>query len=392
MKKKILTILLTGLLALSGIPTAFAASGAAVFSDIEGTPYETAVVKLVSSSVLSGYEDGTFRPNNSITRAEACVMVTKAMQATQTDLDGAAAESFTDVASDYWGAPYIRYAASKGVVNGYEDSSFRPDSQVTYYEMAAMLINAMGIKASELAGQWPDNYYAKASQLGMLEDLVLDGSFDGNASATRGNVAIMTQSVLTEIIQANHTKTEQSDPTAGFQDSDLVSTGELEDLDGRAYGIIIGSETVATKIGTTVQRLTFLYDGKVEYAVTKDANTFDGTYRTDGTLDCLQMYRGEVQSISPASQTTTNFREFNAPGGFTPVLGLVNRMITISCNGAPADFTIADDAAFYVQRGSTYTAGSLSDVTVGAQVRLYTVTGATSASGPVEVVIVKPVA
>lgn len=388
MNQKIISLLLTGIMTLTGVSFVFADTS---FSDVTGTPYETAVVKLVSSDVLSGYEDGTFRPENPITRAEACVIVTKAMKASSSDLNTAFSQTFSDVTAGFWASSYINYAASKKIISGYTDGTFGPDRNVTYYEMAAMLINAMGKQAS-LTGQWPENYYNKASEEGIWKDIVLEGSFDGNASATRGNVAIMTQAVLTEIIQANNIKTEQSDPTAGFGNTDQVSTGDLKDLDGRAYGIIIGCSDVKTKTGSTVQKLTFLYNGKTEYAVTRTANTFDGTYRTDGSLDCLQMSDGIVQSVTPATQTTSNFKEFNVPGGYTSVLGITNRLVSISCGGTKTDFTIANDAAFYVANGTTFYPGSLSDVKVGAQVRLYTVNGATSATGPVEVVIVKPAA
>lgn len=233
MKRKGISMILAGLLALTGTTAAFGQT--AVFSDVSGTPYEKAAERLFQEEILSGYGDGTFRPENTITRAEACVMVTKAMDPAQRELEGAASGGFEDVKEDYWGAPYIDYAASEGVISGYPDGSFRPEGEVTYYEMAAMLVNAAGIPPAELEGQWPENYDRKAQEMGLYEDMVLGGAFDGNAPAIRGNVAIMTEKALSEISRASGESSGQEASDGGYEEI----LAELE----KEYGVFNASQT-----------------------------------------------------------------------------------------------------------------------------------------------------
>jgi hypothetical protein len=106
------------------------------FTDIAGTEFETAIQSLAAYQLLSGYPDGTFRPEQSITRAEFCALVSAAL-----DLSSTGNSTFSDVADDAWYADAITAMAGKGFLSGYGDGTFHPDAVITYEEMVCVLNN-----------------------------------------------------------------------------------------------------------------------------------------------------------------------------------------------------------------------------------------------------------
>ena len=103
------------------------------YSDVaSGVWYNSAVSTLTNAGILTGYEDGTFRPDAPITRAEFAAICCRFEQLT----DGAAA--FTDVPASHWAAKSIAYAATRGWVTGYADGTFKPGNNITRAEVAAV--------------------------------------------------------------------------------------------------------------------------------------------------------------------------------------------------------------------------------------------------------------
>ena len=88
-----------------------------------------------TQGIASGYEDGTFRPENPVTRAEAAKLL---VVAAGLSLD--ATENFTDVPANKWYAPYVAALKAAGVANGYTDGTYRPDNQITRAEMIALVV------------------------------------------------------------------------------------------------------------------------------------------------------------------------------------------------------------------------------------------------------------
>jgi hypothetical protein len=105
------------------------------FNDVSaGSWYAQAVNYLASRNILLGYEDGTFRPNNEITRAELTAMMSRFFE-----MDEAGANQFTDVNSTHWASTYILNAHAKGWVTGFEDNTFRPNNATTRAEAVTLL-------------------------------------------------------------------------------------------------------------------------------------------------------------------------------------------------------------------------------------------------------------
>ena len=190
--KKFVSVMLVALMLLGGVTTAFCAEGAAAPKDVAGTTYEEAVKALLEADVVSGYKDGTYRPANTLTRAEACAFLVNYLAPTAEELKAAPDSKFSDVTG--WAVSYVNYAVEKGIVTGYKDGTFRPGNQVTYQEMAAMTVNALGIDAKTLTGSWPNNYVNKAKELGMYENISVSKA--NSAQANRGDVAEMIYSLI----------------------------------------------------------------------------------------------------------------------------------------------------------------------------------------------------
>lgn len=116
------------------------ASGAGTnkFSDVSSDKwYYNAVTTLTDDGVISGYTDGSFRPDNEITRAEFVAMVVRYAGLSETT-----GNSFFDISPNHWAAGYIAAATQAGYISGYTDGSFRPDAAITRAE-AVTVLNAM---------------------------------------------------------------------------------------------------------------------------------------------------------------------------------------------------------------------------------------------------------
>ena len=134
-------------------------STASGFSDVAaGKWFNNAVSTGVNAGKLTGYPDGTFRPNQSITRAEFAAIAVRFLS---DEVQGVSGGSFSDTAG-HWAADAIGRAAAAGWITGYPDGAFRPNQSITRAEAATIINNMLGRSPDKdhlLAGMttWPDN-------------------------------------------------------------------------------------------------------------------------------------------------------------------------------------------------------------------------------------------
>ena len=226
--KKVLSLVLTLSLVLGTFSMAFAANTS--FSDVKGEACEQAVAVLTDLGVANGYEDGTYKPENIVTRAEMAVFVVNAL-GLEDYVTETATSSFTDMDGYGWAQGYIAYAQSLGVVSGYGDGTFKPGKTVSYDEAATMVVAALGYTTESLQGTWPANFVTKAKSLG-----ILDGIKSGAAGANRGDIAIMLFQTLDQAIGKVN------------KDGDWVGTGITFDRDGRVETY----DTMLNRLGATL--------------------------------------------------------------------------------------------------------------------------------------------
>lgn len=143
------------------------------FTDVaSGAWYNNAVSTLTRAGILDGYEDGSFRPNASITRAE----FTKIAVSFFKHAGGASSNPFNDVPDSAWYAEFVKAAAELGLIDGYEDGTFRPNAPITRAEACTIVNRTLGrapdkdnlLPEHEML-TWPDNsrdawYYAQIQE------------------------------------------------------------------------------------------------------------------------------------------------------------------------------------------------------------------------------------
>ena len=166
------------------------------FSDVApGAWYYDNVMDAVANEYVSGYpEDGTFKPGNSVTRAEFASMIAKAMGYD----DSLAGETrFKDVAADQWYAGAITFCADNGIISGYDDGTFQPGKTISRQEVASILKNAFNLTGnsgekfpddSAIAGWAKENVYA-VKHSGLMKGYEEDGTFRPNGLMTRAEAA-----------------------------------------------------------------------------------------------------------------------------------------------------------------------------------------------------------
>ena len=175
-------------------PGQSASSASFCFVDMNGHWAQLYVQEMSDRGIMNGYEDGSFRGENNITRAELAKTLVEAFGIA--DGEGS---SFADVSSDKWYAAYIARASKAGIINGFVDGSFGPDEKVTRQDAALMLYRAMSIGRTLPIGYtfFNDDLdiadYASGA-IRTLGDLkIVNGSgnkeFKPNSSITRAEVA-----------------------------------------------------------------------------------------------------------------------------------------------------------------------------------------------------------
>ena len=172
--KKILALVLA-------FACAFTMFAGAAFTDQADIKVENEVVDtLIELGVINGYTDGSFKPNDTVTRAEMAKMI----YVLRTGNSDASAynndkTSFTDV-NGHWAAGFIKYCQSVGIIAGQSATKFAPDQTVTAQEAAKMLLVTLGYDANKagLVGiNWASKTNALADENGLLEDV--NTSFTG---------------------------------------------------------------------------------------------------------------------------------------------------------------------------------------------------------------------
>ena len=166
--KKILALVLA-------FACAFTMFAGAAFTDSADIKVDAEVVDtLVALGVVNGYDDGSFKPNGTVTRAEMAKMI----YVLRTGNSDASAynddkTSFTDIGS-HWARGYIKYCQSLGIIAGKSNTKFCPNDKVTAQEAAKMLLVTLGYdaaKAGLVGTNWAAKTNALADENGLLEDV-----------------------------------------------------------------------------------------------------------------------------------------------------------------------------------------------------------------------------
>ena len=166
--KKILALVLAMVMAFSVMSVAGAFSDDEKFSG----NYAEAAEVLEGLGVFQGYPDGSFRPEQTITRAEAAALIYRIASGDVGDANKELYKyngPFTDVSADHWAAGYINYCANGEYIRGKSATIFDPEAKVTGYEVLAMILRVVGYDANkEFTGaKWETTVATTAESLGI---------------------------------------------------------------------------------------------------------------------------------------------------------------------------------------------------------------------------------
>jgi len=177
------------------------------FKDVPAGHWAADVIKeLCKKGILSGYPDGTFKPDNDITRAEFTKVIVTAIGLAEEET---ATPSFRDVSAGDWYYGVVQAAAKAGLVRGYENGEYRPNAKITRQEIAAILVRALarenlaatgsGDKTAFLDDQLIAPWARSSIVIAVKEGLIAgypDGTFGPAKNATRAETCAMVQRFL----------------------------------------------------------------------------------------------------------------------------------------------------------------------------------------------------
>ncbi len=228
-----------------------------------------AVKRLVSLGIINGYPDGTFRPTASITRAEFCVVMVKFI-GMQDYINPSAYTGFEDLDTDEnyaWARPYVAMAVQRGVINGFEDKTFRAADPVTYEQAIKMIVCSLGYTSAAtptIPGDWSSGYIAKAMNL-----KITNGTSITNKSnpTTRGTVAVLVN---------NAVDAKPADSNIPGIESDKPALGDLDYKEIK--GLVTGTYITELETGkSTVPKNHIMIDDEIyEIGFSENPNTFLG--------------------------------------------------------------------------------------------------------------------
>ena len=228
--------------------------GVFAYSDIkEGTNVSKAVTILSNLGIIDGFEDGTFRPDEKVTRAQMTKLVIGAknlLAAAETN----ATQKFNDVPASHWAVGYVAEGVAQGIINGTSETTFDPEATVTFAQATKMLVNACGYdEYAQIAGGWPNGYLTWGSKLGINKGVT---GVSNDTELTRGQVAQMiANAIIAPILKVDKYTVDNGIRVPEYKQMDgednkfeSLLTNEWDTYE--VYGRVIGtSRSKATEVG-----------------------------------------------------------------------------------------------------------------------------------------------
>ncbi|PPS45430.1 DUF1565 domain-containing protein [Chroococcidiopsis sp. TS-821] len=173
------------------------------FSDVQGLWAQPYIAALASREIIAGFPDGTFKPNEPVTRAQFAAIVSKAF----TPTPQREAQDFNDVSRNFWGYQAIQTAYRGGFVAGYPGGAFQPQQQIPRVQVLVSLANGLNLRADNPnvlstyadASQIPSyatDAVAAATQRQLVVNYPTPNQLNPNRPATRAEVAAFVYQAL----------------------------------------------------------------------------------------------------------------------------------------------------------------------------------------------------
>ena len=214
----------------AGASSTFAATAATPFKDVvSGHPFTASIAALKNDNVLRGYPDGTFIPDNSISRAEFLTIMMRALGGTQNGQ-----KCFKDVGNE-WFAGTVCAAKARGLVKGYDDGTFKPSNNISFAEASSVVANAYSLSESfsviDRAIKWYEVPVDGLSQAGAIPTTI--DYIQKNVS--RGEVAEMIWRLKTKT-------TDRPTKTLASLESQFPTIASCSELEEKAKAFSVGHQ------------------------------------------------------------------------------------------------------------------------------------------------------
>ena len=283
--KKVIALVCTLALVITSVSVV---SFAEAYTDVtESSAYYEAVESLSKLGIVTGYEDGTYKPEETVTRAEMAALIAR-IQGYEETAKANANTVFTDVPSTYWASGYVAQANGRGIINGYGDGTFGPDDAVKYEEAVKMIMATLGYTPYAMNnGGYPTGYLAAAQFYGVTKSV--SNAVTGTG-ANRGTIAqLLANAIDTPIMGQSKWSTDGSVEYTIYdgKDNNSYKTLMSENLDVVKLKGVIKESSVASLKGD--KEINNDEAAKIKVAVTGNYDTNNKDFQFDSNGD----YTGE---------------------------------------------------------------------------------------------------
>ncbi|MBQ4370207.1 MAG: S-layer homology domain-containing protein [Oscillospiraceae bacterium] len=209
----VFTCYVSGSIAVDGFYNLSRGGGSApglLFTDVSGSYWAADYIyALADRKLVNGMGGSTFEPLTTMTRA---MFVTVLGRLDNIKVSSYSSNSFSDVPSDAWYAPYVSWASEKGIVTGYDDGAFRPNDPITREQMAVIIVRYIdfaGLSLQEkneaaefpdagLISPWASDAVGRAQRLGLITGRD-SGAFDPKGTANRAEVCTVLYRLISQM-------------------------------------------------------------------------------------------------------------------------------------------------------------------------------------------------
>ena len=257
-KKRIVSLLLT--LAMLGSLLVLPA-GAVELKDLDGHWARDVIQAGVQAGYINGYADGTFRPDAVVTRAQFAKMLNNAI-----GLMNTTNISFPDTPATQWYYDEVRKAVSAQYINGYTDGTFRPDSTITRQEAAVMLSRVVTAPKEVKNGTFPDaakiDSWAKEGVNTIFSKGYIQGDTKGNFNPKSSLTRAQAAKIIYELVRGERIINASNEPILADVDGAIIvnnasvsAASPVKLTNCRVLGTLTADKQSVTLTDTTVNRL-----------------------------------------------------------------------------------------------------------------------------------------
>lgn len=319
------------------------ARAAAPAPDIDGHWAELQIEYMMSKDIVGGYPDGTFKPGNTITRAEFMKMVNNSGGFT-----AAGAKTFTDVSAADWYAPEVAKAAAAGYISGYPDGSMKPNANISRQEAAVMVakVSKLGDSAAaELSkfsdaadiAAWSKTAVAACSQAGYISGYP-DGTFRADKFITRAEAITIIKNTMPAVTVYETAGTYGPEASPVTIDGDVIISAAGVNLQNT---IITGNLLIAASVGEGSVSLTNL---TVQGQTQIDGGGLNAIKNTNTSFGKLVQYLSGTR-LANSSGTSGETSGGTSGGGGTTTPTVAATAIAITVGGTDAVGTVNGNTA-----------------------------------------------